>query len=84
VTKRRWVSNTIIGVFLGQRKKRGRPAIGQAPVVSFRHEELDEWRSLEPGSPSRSEAIRLLITRGLDASYAARKQAEGKKSEGSK
>ena len=62
------------------RKKRGRPRIGQSPVVSFRlelawQEAIDEWRSLEPGNPSRSEAIRNLIGMGLFAADAERKQA---------
>jgi hypothetical protein len=39
------------------RKKRGRPRIGQSPVVSLRleliwQEAIDEWRSLEPGNPA--------------------------------
>jgi hypothetical protein len=62
------------------RKKRGRPRIGQVPVVSLRldpvwQEAIDEWRSLEPGNPSRSEAIRNLIAMGLFAADAERKQA---------
>jgi hypothetical protein len=62
------------------RKKRGRPRIGQIPVVSLRldlvwQEAIDEWRSLEPGNPSRSEAIRYLIGMGLFAADAERKQA---------
>ena len=62
------------------RKKRGRPRIGQVPVVSLRldpvwQEAIDEWRNLEPGNPSRSEAIRYLIAMGLLAADAERKQA---------
>jgi hypothetical protein len=38
-------------------------------------EAIDEWRSLEPGNPSRSEAIRYLIAIGLFAADAERKQA---------
>ena len=62
------------------RKKRGRPRIGQSPVVSFRlelawQEAIDEWRSLEPNSPSRSDAIRWLIGMGLSAADEERKQA---------
>ena len=62
------------------RKKRGRPRIGQTPVVSFRLElewqqDIDEWRSGEPGHPSRSDAIRILIGMGLFAAYEERKQA---------
>jgi hypothetical protein len=53
-------------------KKRGRPPIGQDPVLSFRlhpvwKEAIDQWRSKEPDKPSRSEAIRCLIGMGLDA-----------------
>jgi hypothetical protein len=52
------------------RKKRGRPATGQNPVVSFRlgvgHKQaIDHWRSTERDKPSRSEAIRWLIGTGL-------------------
>jgi hypothetical protein len=48
------------------RKKRGRPRIGQIPVVSFRLEpewrqEIDEWRSGEPGHPCRSDAVRISV-----------------------
>ena len=65
------------------RKKRGRPRIGQIPVVSFRLEpewrqEIDEWRSGEPGHPSRSDAVRMLIGMGLSAAYEERKRAERK------
>ena len=70
-------------------KKRGRPPIGQRPVVSFRldydwQESIDEWRIEEPDAPTRSDAIRLLIAIGLSAAYAERKEAKRKKSEGSK
>jgi hypothetical protein len=58
------------------RKKRGRPRIGQTPVVSFRLELVwQQERSGEPGHPSRSYAIRFLIGMGLSAAYAERKQA---------
>jgi Arc/MetJ-type ribon-helix-helix transcriptional regulator len=65
------------------RKKRGRPRVGQTPVVSFRlapewQQEIDEWRSGEPDHPSRSDAIRILLAMGLSAAYAERKQAERK------
>ena len=58
-TRRMSDSNVVI------RKKRGRPRIGQIPVVSFRLEpewrqEIDEWRSGEPGHPSRSGDRRLM------------------------
>jgi hypothetical protein len=53
------------------RKKRGRPAKGQDPVLSFRYgldfiQAIDHWRSREPDKPSRSEAIRWLIGTGLE------------------
>jgi hypothetical protein len=59
------------------RKKRGRPAIGQDPVLTFRlsphfKAAIDAWRSTEPDKPSRSEAIRWLIGKGLDAEKKAR------------
>ena len=73
-TRRMTDSNVVI------RKKRGRPRIGQTPVVSFRldlewQQDIDEWRSGEPGLPSRSDAIRCLIGMGLSAAYEERKQA---------
>jgi hypothetical protein len=40
-------------------------------------EAIDEWRSLEPGNPSRSEAIRCLMGMGLSAADAERKQLQG-------
>jgi hypothetical protein len=74
--KRRAMSNSDSVI----RKKRGRPAIGQTPVVSFRldqdwQEAIDEWRISEPEKPTRSQAIRLLIAMGLFAADAERKQA---------
>jgi hypothetical protein len=53
-------------------KKRGRPAIGQDPVLTFRlglefKQAIDRWRSMEPDKPSRSAAIRWLIGEGLMA-----------------
>jgi hypothetical protein len=53
-------------------KKRGRPAIGQDPVLSFRipphfRDTIDDWRSKERDQPSRSVAIRWLIGKGLKA-----------------
>jgi hypothetical protein len=53
-------------------KKRGRPAIGQDPVLSFRipphfRDTIDDWRSRERDQPSRSVAIRWLIRKGLKA-----------------
>jgi len=54
------------------RKKRGRPAIGQDPILTFRlplhfKQAIDRWRSTERDKPSRSEAIRWLIRQGLTA-----------------
>jgi hypothetical protein len=50
-------------------KKRGRPATGKDPLVALRLppetiETIDAW-SDRNGIPSRSEAIRALIERGL-------------------
>src|SRR5438309_10836819 len=36
-------------------------------------QDIDEWRSGEPGHPSRSDAIRCLIGMGLSAAYEERK-----------
>ena len=61
------------------RKKRGRPRIGQTPVVSLRldldwQQDIDDWRSGAPGHPSRSDAIRILLAKGLFAANAERKR----------
>jgi hypothetical protein len=61
------------------RKKRGRPPIGQTPVVSLRlqpewQQGIDEWRRGEPGQLSRSDAIRILLGMGLSAAYEERKR----------
>ena len=61
------------------RKKRGRPRIGQTPVVSLRldldwQQDIDEWRSGVPGHPSRSDAIRILLAKGLFAADAERRR----------
>src|SRR6266480_1722543 len=55
-----------------RQKRRGRPPIGQLPVMSFRmdpvvQEEIDDWRTSESDKPSRSKAIRRLIRFGLAA-----------------
>jgi hypothetical protein len=60
------------------RKKRGRPPIGQTPVVSLRlqpewQQGIDAWRRGEPDQLSRSEAIRILLGMGLFAAYEERK-----------
>jgi hypothetical protein len=52
------------------RKKRGRPPIGQDPVLSFRlglgfKQAIDHWRRTGRDKLSRSEAIRWLIGQGL-------------------
>ena len=63
----------------GLRKKRGRPRSGQIPVFSLRlqmgwQEAIDEWRSREPGHPSRSEAVRMLLAMALCAPDDERKR----------
>jgi len=63
------------------KKRRGRPRIGQLPVVTFRldpewQRDIDDWRTSEPGNPSRSQAMRELMMMGLSAAYRERKQAE--------
>ena len=60
-------------------KKRGRPASGQDPIMSVRlpsdcKEMIDKWRHLERDKPSRSEAIRWLVGRGLRAEDKERKR----------
>ena len=60
-------------------KRRGRPAIGQDPVLSVRiHcsyvEAIDEWRVADPDKPSRSEALRIMIAMGLVAAYDEKKK----------
>ena len=63
-------------------KKRGRPRSGQIPVFSlFRlqiewQQSIDEWRSQEPGHPSRSEAVRMLLAIALCAADEERKREE--------
>ena len=62
-------------------KKRGRPATGQDPVVTFRlgveyKKAIDHWRSLERDKPSRSEAIRWLIGQGLDVERKKREKRD--------
>jgi hypothetical protein len=53
-------------------KKRGRPATGRDPVTAIRlsselRGRLDDWRRVQDGLPSRSEAIRRLVERALVA-----------------
>ena len=65
------------------RKKRGRPRSGQIPVFSLRlqvecQEAIDEWRSEEPGHPSRSEAVRMLLVLALCSADEERKR-DGRK-----
>jgi hypothetical protein len=60
-------------------KRRGRPRVGELPVLSFRYDpdwqkDIDDWRKGEPGNLFRSQAIRDLIAMGLSAAYAARKK----------
>src|SRR5438270_8437184 len=61
------------------RKRRGRPRTEEFPVVSFRldpswRQDIDDWRSGEPGNLSRSQAMRLLMMMGLSAAYDEREQ----------
>ena len=49
------------------------------PVLTFRlpthfKQTIDDWRSAEPDKPSRSEAIRWLIGKGLKAELQSRKK----------
>jgi hypothetical protein len=52
-------------------KKRGRPATGKDPMLSFRASpaliaRVEAWAGRQPDKPSRSEALRRLITRILN------------------
>jgi hypothetical protein len=52
------------------KKKIGRPATGQDPLVALRlspekRREVEEWAARQPDKPSFSEAVRRLIDRGL-------------------
>jgi len=52
------------------RKKRGRPATGKEPMMSFRMADdrrpaVDEWAAKQPDKPKRSEALRRLVEKGL-------------------
>jgi hypothetical protein len=65
----------------GLRKKRGRPRSGQIPVFSLRlqiewQQSIDEWRRQEPGHPSRSEAVRMLLVMALCAADEERRRKE--------
>jgi hypothetical protein len=53
--------------------RKGQPSSRRLELVW--QEAIDEWRSLEPGNPSRSETMRCLIGMGLSAADAERKQA---------
>jgi hypothetical protein len=69
-TKNAWAENAMSDPNSVTRKKRGRPAIGQDPILTFRlpleyKQAIDRWRSTEPYKRSRSEAIRWLIGQGL-------------------
>jgi len=51
-------------------KKRGRPATGKNPLLGFRapselRAAIEAWRKKQRDLPSRSEAIRRLVERGL-------------------
>jgi hypothetical protein len=54
-------------------KKRGRPAAGKDPMLTFRAPpdliaQVEAWTKRRPAGMSRSEALRLLITMGLNVS----------------
>ncbi len=54
------------------RKRPGRPATGQDPVTAIRlssemRASVDAWAAAQPDEPARSEAIRRLVQRGLQA-----------------
>ena len=62
-------------------KRRGRPATGQDPVVTFRlgveyKQAIDHWRRTERDKPSRSEAIRWLIGQGLEVELKKREKRD--------
>jgi hypothetical protein len=51
-------------------KRRGRPATGTGKPLMIRCQDdflgaLDQWRRAQPDLPSRSEAVRRLVTLGL-------------------
>jgi hypothetical protein len=53
-------------------KKRGRPATGVDPIVSFRSapaltRRIDNWAKRQPEKLTRAEAIRRIVTAWLDA-----------------
>jgi len=57
-------------------KKRGRPATGNDPVTAIRlskemRSALDVWRRKQEDLPSRSEAIRRLVDKGLNSEKTA-------------
>ena len=57
-------------------KKRGRPATGKDPVSTLRlsnelKASIDQWRDAQPGKPSRSAAIRMLVEMALVSQEAA-------------
>jgi hypothetical protein len=53
-------------------KKRGRPATGKHPMIGFRSpptltRRIDNWAKQQADKPPRAEAIRRLLTMGLDS-----------------
>jgi len=53
-----------------KRKRRGRPATGQLPLIGFRaswalRDDVADWAGAQRDRPSLSEAIRRLVRRGL-------------------
>jgi hypothetical protein len=76
-TKNSWEQKRHVQLESRNTKKRGRPASGQDPILSFRlplhfKQTIDRWRSTERDKPSRSEAIRWLIGQGLTAEFKKR------------
>jgi len=59
-------------VLLITKKTRGRPRTGKGDLVGVRLQpaelsQVDAWRQQQDGEPSRPEAIRRLVRKGLDA-----------------
>jgi hypothetical protein len=64
-------------------KKRGRPATGKDPMMALRmppefRAKIDSWAKAQDDKPSRSEAIRRLVERGLAAEPVAPKRGRTK------
>ena len=66
------------------RKKRGRPATGTAPLVGVRmtkefQSPIKEWATAQSDAPPLAEAIRRLIELGLTVKPKARTRAQNQK-----